>query len=59
MIQNETRTSQEVVHVRDELVLTVHEVALSLSRRANDPKVLIDISNDLIAEARKLRTLGA
>ncbi|WP_374314113.1 hypothetical protein [Dongia sp.] len=58
MIEKENRTSDDIAHVRDELVQTVHEVALSLSKRARDPGVLLDISSDLIAEARKLRALG-
>jgi len=58
MVDNVTRNSEDVVHVRAELVLTVHEVALSLSRRTQDPKVLADISNDLVAEARKLRHMS-
>lgn len=58
MSEKENRTSDDIVHVRDELVQTVHEVALSLSKRASDPAVLLDISSDLIAEARKLRALG-
>lgn len=59
MMEQESRTSEDVTHVRNELIQTVHEVALSLSKRARDPGVLLDISADLIAEARKLRVLGA
>ena len=58
METKENRNSEDIVHVRRELVLTVHEVALSLSKRANDPKVLLDISSDLAAEARKLRAMA-
>lgn len=54
----ETRNSEDIVHVRRELVLTVHEVAVSLSRRAQDPAVLLDISSDLAAEARRLRAMA-
>lgn len=55
----ETRNSEDIVHVRQELVLTVHEVAVSLSRRVQDPAaVLIDISSDLAAEARRLRAMA-
>ncbi|WP_374379326.1 hypothetical protein [Dongia sp.] len=58
METKENRNSEDIVHVRQELVLTVHEVAVSLSKRANDPAVLLDISSDLAAEARKLRAMA-
>jgi hypothetical protein len=54
----ETCTSEDIVHVREELMLTVHEVAVSLSKRTRDPKVLLDISSDLMSEARKLRSMA-
>lgn len=58
METKENRNSEDIVLVRNELILTIHEVAISLSKRAKDPAVLLDFSADLMSEARKLRSIA-
>lgn len=52
-----TETS-DIQHVREELTLTAHEVALSLAKRAGKLAVLADVAGDLEAEAQRLRRLS-
>lgn len=49
----------EIRHIRQELTLTNHEVALSLARRAGKLAILAEVAEDLEAEAGRLRRLSA
>jgi hypothetical protein len=48
----------EIDHIRQELTLTNHEVALSLAKRAGKLAVLADVAKDLETEAGRLRRLS-
>jgi hypothetical protein len=53
----ETPESVDIRHVRQELTLTNHEVAIALAKRAGLP-VLAAIADDLTREASLLRAMA-
>ena len=53
-----TSTISDIHHIREELSLTAHAIALSLAERAGSPRVLEDIADDLVKEAARLRQMA-
>ena len=47
----------DIRHVRAQLALTAHEVAVALSKRAGPP-VLDQVADDLVQEAARLRAMS-
>ncbi len=52
-----TAQSDDIRHVRAELTLTAHEVAIALAKRAG-LTVLADVADDLTAEAGRPRMMS-
>lgn len=51
-------TTSDIRHIRSELRLTAHEVALALSKRVGSLIILQEIADDLAAEASLLRMMS-
>jgi hypothetical protein len=58
-VKMSAETKADIQHVREELMLTVREVATALSKRRGGVPVLLEVAGDLEQEAKRFRKIAS